>query len=75
MTGDTPGLRIFSPEWINTVGGDIPTAFRPTIASICESFQLGGSSDPSILYAMIRPLIEGVKTETTDDIHEPGAFK
>lgn len=82
MTGDTPGLQIFSDEWIATVAPEIPLPHRGVIREICQGFQLGDSYAPSLLYGMILPLLGGESepqgtTEKTEavDIHEPGEFK
>ena len=48
-----PGLAIYSDEWMSEVATNVPEPLRPIVRAICETYQLGDSTDPNSLAQII----------------------
>ena len=51
--GTAPGVAIFSAEWMDEVAPEIEGPERDLILDLCRAFDLGNSTDPRTILAIL----------------------
>lgn len=65
--GTAPGVAIFSAQWMDEVAPEIPEPERSLVREICETFQLGNSTDPHTLAGLLDKWTDAIRLSGYDE--------
>lgn len=60
MPSTPPGMELYSDEWFDAYGTNVPEPLHDPVRRICEGYFLGNTSDPNLLAEMI---LDGIKKD------------